>query len=166
MSCIHFSKSPAPASRRRDAISRGSRAASNLRGTITNGITANRRAEKFAYGSASDAQGREQIITGTGNVFADVGLPDPDERLLKARLAALVGETIAALGLTQTEAVEQLRIAQPDVSNLLRGRLRGFSLERLLEFAGILGNDLEITIRRAQSERQERRRGHVRLLVE
>lgn len=106
------------------------------------------------------------ITTGTGNVFADLGLPDPEERLLKARLAALIGETISALGLTQSAAAERLGVAQPDISNLMRGRLRGFSLERLLEFASILGNDIEITVRRFQPEPRERRRGHVRLLVE
>ena len=105
------------------------------------------------------------INTGTGNVFADLGLPDPDERLLKVRLAALIGETVSALGLTQTVAAERLRIAQPDVSNLLRGRLRGFSLERLCDFARILGNDIEITVRRPQNARQEGERGHIRLLV-
>lgn len=105
------------------------------------------------------------IHTGTGNVFADLGLPDPEKHLFKARLAALVGETISALGLTQTAAAERLGVTQPDVSNLLRGRLRGFSLERLIEFAGILGNDIEITVRRPRYERQERRRGHLKLLV-
>lgn len=75
------------------------------------------------------------VIAGTGNVFADLNMPDADDRLLKAQLAALIGETIAQLGLTQTAAAKLLGIAQPDVSSLLRGRLRGYSLERLIDFA-------------------------------
>jgi predicted XRE-type DNA-binding protein len=98
---------------------------------------------------------------GSGNVFADLGLPNPDERLLKARIAVVIGDTIARLGLTQTVAADRLGVAQPDVSNLLRGRLRGFSLERLLSFARALGNDIEITVRQPKFERE----GHLRVLV-
>ena len=111
------------------------------------------------------AEDEKTIAAGTGNVFADLGLPDADERLLKARLATVIGETIAHFGLTQTAAAQRLRIAQPDVSNLLRGRLRGFSLERLFDFARMLGNDIEITVRRPRREKPERQRGHVRMLV-
>jgi predicted XRE-type DNA-binding protein len=88
-------------------------------------------------------------------------LPDADDRLLKARLAVVIGETIAQLNLSQTSAAERLSIAQPDLSNLLRGRLRGYSLERLLGFARALGNDIEITVRRPEGERE----GHLRMLV-
>src|SRR3954465_8132447 len=88
-----------------------------------------------------------KIISGSGNVFADIGLPDADDRLTKARLASLIGETIADLGLSQTVAAKLLGITQPDVSNLLRGRLSGFSLERLFGLVRTLGNDIEIIIR-------------------
>jgi len=101
------------------------------------------------------------ITNGTGNVFADLNLPDSEDRLLKARLTAVISETITQLGLTQTAAAERLGIAQPDVSNILRGRLRGFSLERLFDFARALGNDIEITVRRPQRERE----GRLRMMV-
>jgi predicted XRE-type DNA-binding protein len=101
------------------------------------------------------------ITASSGNVFADLGLPDADDRLLKARLAVVVGDTIARLRLSQSAAAERLGITQPDVSNLVRGRLRGYSLERLLEFARALGNDIEITVKQPDFERE----GHLRILV-
>jgi len=101
------------------------------------------------------------ISPGSGNVFADLGLPDADDRLLKARLAVVIGDTIARLGLSQKAAAERLGIAQPDVSNLRRGRLRGYSLERLLGFARALGNDIVITVKRPEFERE----GHLQVLV-
>jgi predicted XRE-type DNA-binding protein len=101
------------------------------------------------------------ISPGSGNVFADLGLPGADDRLLKARLAVVIGDTIARLGLSQKAAAERLGVAQPDVSNLRRGRLRGYSLERLLGFARALGNDIVITVKRPESERE----GHLRVLV-
>jgi predicted XRE-type DNA-binding protein len=102
-----------------------------------------------------------EITIGSGNVFADLGLPDADDRLLKARILTVISDSVARLGLTQTAAAERLGIAQPDVSNLLRGRLRGYSLERLLSFARALGNDIEITVKISELERE----GHVRVLV-
>jgi predicted XRE-type DNA-binding protein len=105
------------------------------------------------------------IISGSGNVFADLDLPDADEHLLKARLAILVGEAIAQLGLTQSAAAERLHIAQPDVSNLLRGRLRGYSLERMFGFVRILGNDIDITVHRTAREPARLRQGHLRVRV-
>ena len=105
------------------------------------------------------------IISGSGNVFADLDLPDADEHLLKGRLASLIGETIAQLGLTQSAAAERLHISQPDVSNLLRGRLRGYSLVRMFGFVRILGNDIDITVHRAAREPARRRQGHLRVRV-
>jgi predicted XRE-type DNA-binding protein len=108
----------------------------------------------------------ESTITNSiGNVFADLGLGDADEHLLKARVALIVGETIAMLGLTQKAAADRLGIAQPDVSNILRGRLRGFSVDRLFDLARILGNDIEITVRRPAPARPREKQGHLRLLV-
>jgi len=63
--------------------------------------------------------------------------------------------------LTQTAAAKLLGIAQPDVSSLLRGRLRGYSLERLIDFARTLGNDVEIKVRRSKHET----RGRLSMLV-
>ena len=83
----------------------------------------------------------------SGNVFEDLGVPDSAEALAKADLAARIAEIIAERGLTQTGAAKLLGIDQPSVSDLIRGRLRGFSSDRLFRFLNALGRDVEIVIR-------------------
>ena len=83
----------------------------------------------------------------SGNVFADLGLPDAKDRLAKAELARKIGGIIVARRLTQTEAAALLGIDQPKISNLVRGRLQAFSLERLMRFLNILGRDVEIVVK-------------------
>ena len=91
----------------------------------------------------------EAVTVGGGNVFADLGLAHPEQRLAKARLAAEIGEIIRAGGMTQSEAGKLLGIDQPKVSMLMRGQLKDFSMERLFQFLNRLGRDIEIGIRRA-----------------
>jgi len=79
---------------------------------------------------------------GSGNVFADIGLPRPEERLAKADLAIRIAETIRGRRLTQNRAARILKIDQPKVSRLLHGRLSGFSTERLMHFLTLLGVDI------------------------
>lgn len=98
----------------------------------------------------------------SGNVFADLGLPDPDERLAKADLAIAIGREIDSRGLTQAEAAELLGVAQPDVSNLVRGRLSGYSIERLTRLLNALGQDVEIRIRPTGAGTE---RGHLRVAI-
>jgi predicted XRE-type DNA-binding protein len=86
------------------------------------------------------------VETSSGNVFADLGLPDADELLVKSELVRRIDQIIRENKMTQTEAARHLGIEQPDVSNLLRGRLRGYSTERLLRFLLLLGEDVQITI--------------------
>jgi predicted XRE-type DNA-binding protein len=74
----------------------------------------------------------ERFETGSGNVFADLGLPDPDMALKKAELAAKIAERIAANGWSQTKAAAVMDVDQPKVSAIIRGRLKDFSLERLI----------------------------------
>jgi len=93
---------------------------------------------------------RTRFETGSGNVFADIGIPEPEEALAKARLAEMVGETIEDLGLTQAQAGEFLGIDQGTVSKLLNGRLDGFSQARLIRYLNALGNDVEIVVRRVE----------------
>ena len=81
------------------------------------------------------------------NVFADLGFSDPEEALAKAELARRIGEIIRRRRLTQAQAARILSIDQPKVSHLLRGRLSGFSIERLFKFLNALGRDVEITVR-------------------
>jgi predicted XRE-type DNA-binding protein len=86
------------------------------------------------------------ITEGSGNVFADLGLPRPAERLLKAQLALEIDRFIQAKGWTQAEAARSIGITQPEVSNMLRGRLAGFSVDRLLTIVNKLGHTVEVRI--------------------
>jgi predicted XRE-type DNA-binding protein len=88
------------------------------------------------------------ITRGGGNIFADLGLPNADEHMLKARLVICIDKMIEHAGLTQHAAAKKMGVSQPDVSDLLRGRFEGFSLERLLGFVRALGSDVEIKVKR------------------
>jgi len=105
---------------------------------------------------------RIEVEEGRGNVFADIGLPNPEERLAKADLAIRIAETIRTRRLTQTRAAHLLKIDQPKISRLLRGQLSGFSTERLLHFLTLLGRDVEITIKPVP---RSRRQGHLRVVA-
>jgi predicted XRE-type DNA-binding protein len=82
----------------------------------------------------------------SGNVFADLGLPNAEELRAKADLAFEISRTIDERELTQAEAAEILGVDQPKVSALVRGRLSGFSMERLYRFLNALGKDVEILV--------------------
>ena len=89
---------------------------------------------------------------GSGNVFADLGLPHAEQELLKARLTLQIYKLITARGLTQAKAGDILGIKQPHVSALMRNRAGTFSVERLMEFLTALGQDVEITVRPTRKE--------------
>ena len=93
------------------------------------------------------------VTEGGGNVFADMGLPDPEERLLKARLASMIYDVTEARGWTQKRSAEVLGVTQPDVSNLVNGRLKNFSVERLLHFLSKLDQRVTITVQDETSKR-------------
>src|ERR1051325_10171117 len=80
-------------------------------------------------------------------VFADLGLPNPEQELLKARLTLQIYKIIKARGLTQTQAGDVLGIKQPHVSALMRNRAGNFSVGRLIEFLTALGQDVRITVK-------------------
>lgn len=82
-----------------------------------------------------------------GNVFADLGLPKPDDLLAKGRLAAKIIEEIQRRRLTQSQAAALLGIDEPKISALKQGKLSGFSIERLLRFLLLLGRDVDITVK-------------------
>jgi predicted XRE-type DNA-binding protein len=86
-------------------------------------------------------------IVGSSNVFADLGHPRPAEALAKAELARKIGAIIERRGLTQAMAAEILEVDQPKVSALTRGRLAGFSLDRLVRFLVLLGSDVKIVVK-------------------
>ena len=97
-----------------------------------------------------------EIERSSGNVFADLGLPDADAHMLKAELVARIGKIIRERRLKQVEAAELLGLSQPDVSRLLRGNFREYSLERLLRLLARLGHDVDIVIREFSSEQTGR----------
>ena len=85
-------------------------------------------------------------VVSSGNVFADLGLPNPEEALAKAELANKISVLIQERKLTQAKAAKLLGIDQPTVSMLRRGRLTGLSIERLMRFLLLLGQDIRITV--------------------
>ena len=101
---------------------------------------------------------KTQVERGSGNVFADLDLPNPDTHLVKADLVARIDDIIRKRGLTQAQAAHQLGLSQPDVSRLLRGRFRQYSVERLLRLLLALGRDVDIVIKNPRKKRPGRLR--------
>ena len=97
-----------------------------------------------------------RIERGGGNVFEDLGYPDADAHLLKAELVTRIDGIIRQRGLKQIEAARLLGLSQPDVSRLLRGNFREYSIERLLRLLTKLGRDVEIVIRQSRSQQHGR----------
>ena len=91
------------------------------------------------------------VERGSGSVFADLGFPDADAHLVKADLVSRIDDIVRDRGLTQTEAARLMGLSQPDVSRLLRGDFREYSLERLLRLLNALGRDIDIVIRKPSS---------------
>jgi predicted XRE-type DNA-binding protein len=88
------------------------------------------------------------------NVFADLGVENPEEALAKAELARQIAKLIKKKKLTQKQAADILGIDQPKISALIRGRLHSFSLERLIRFLNELGQDVRIMVGPSQSSSQ------------
>ena len=86
------------------------------------------------------------VREGSGDVFADLGIPDSAGALAKADIAIQIASAIKRRRLTQAEAAVLLGVDQADVSDLVRGKLKGFSTDRLLRFLSALGQDVEIVI--------------------
>jgi predicted XRE-type DNA-binding protein len=92
------------------------------------------------------AKEKIKVTLSSGNIFADLGVENPEEYQLKARLARLINKIVAERGWTQVETAKALNIKQPHVSELSRGLLDHFSVERLLHFLGQLGHGVTITV--------------------
>jgi len=99
-----------------------------------------------------------KIEKGSTNVYADLGMADAEEMLVKAQLATKIGDIIKRRKLTQVQAAQLLGITQPKLSGLLRGQFRGISETKMLECLTRLGRDVEIVIKSAPRSRTE---GHV-----
>ena len=95
----------------------------------------------------------ERITRGSGNVFADLGYPDAEERQTKLRLAHAINSVIGERQLTQSAAAARLGVSQPKISALANYRLEGFSVERLMGFLTALDRDVEIVIRKKPKSR-------------
>src|SRR5689334_21545729 len=98
----------------------------------------------------------ETCIIGSENPFADLGLPNPEERLARARLLCYIVAEIKLRGLSQTQAAALLGVPQPHISLLLQAKMSNFSLERLLQMVARLGQDVTISFQPTAGER-----GHV-----
>jgi predicted XRE-type DNA-binding protein len=91
----------------------------------------------------------KQLVTrSSGNVFADLRLPNPEEKQTKVRLALAINQIIEDQHLSQGTAARRLKINQPKISALSHYRLEGFSVERLMNFLTALDRDVDIVIRR------------------
>lgn len=88
----------------------------------------------------------------SANVFEDIGLPDSETHLAKAKIVQTLSRIISAKGLTQAEAGTRLGLSQPKVSALLSGQFRGYSVERLLRFVNALNHNVLIVIEAEEME--------------
>lgn len=104
----------------------------------------------------------KRVTKSSGNVFADIGVRNPDEALVKARLARVIARAIEAKHMTQSDAADLLGIDQPKVSNLVRGKLTGFSIDRLFRFLTVLGSDIEIVVKDGAKQNKP---GHMKVAV-
>jgi len=142
MCCTPSRRSPRPARPRRNAtlISSGSVWRMQI------AITEKGRTEM------STKKAKPCATDGSGNVFADLGLPNPEQELVKASLTLRIHRIIRQRGLTQKEAAALLGVKQPQVSLLMRNRSGNFSMGRLIDFLTALGQDVQITVRTTRKE--------------
>ncbi len=105
---------------------------------------------------------KTEVRKSSGNIFQDLEVSSPDEVHAKAELTARIADIISSRGLSQAAAAKVLHIDQPKVSALLRGRLSGFSTERLMKFLTALGRDVEIVVRTRSAH--ARGHGHIQVL--
>lgn len=98
---------------------------------------------------------RSKITPSSGNVYADLGFPNPSEHALKAELVRRIAKALKAQSLTQAEAAKALAIGQPDVSKMLAGQFRQFSVERLMRFLVALGHDVKIVVEPARATKSK-----------
>jgi len=104
----------------------------------------------------------EKIEVGSGNVFADLGFEDAEERLLRAQLATEITQLIKKKGWTQAQTAERTGLDQPKVSRLLRGHVSGFSADRLFAILNRIGHSVEVRI--SPKERSPEK-SHTRVMI-
>ena len=96
---------------------------------------------------------RTRVTKSTGNIYADLGVKHAEEHAIKAELVHQIAAILKEEGLTQKDTAVRLGIAQPDVSRMLAGHFRQFSVERLMRFLVALGQDVKIVVRPAAAAR-------------
>lgn len=109
--------------------------------------------------TSTDATVRSEASS--GNVFADLGIPNPEIALAKAELVQRIRDIISERKLTQARAASLLGLDQPKVSALVRGRVDGYSMDRLFRFLNALGQDIEINVRSTNSRKGDRERAGI-----
>lgn len=102
------------------------------------------------------------VTQGSGNIFADLRLPNAEEHLLKAQIVTMIAATVKSRGLPQVAVARIIGVTQPDVSKILRGNFEGFSLERLLSFLMALGHNVKMCIEPANENYAP---GHLRVAL-
>ena len=102
-----------------------------------------------------------EVIKSSGNVFADLGSNNPEELKLKAKIAASVNSIIKHRHITQAQAASVLGVSQPQVSDLKKGKLKHFSVERLFDLLNALDRDVEIIIKKKNPRTQREARTEV-----
>lgn len=105
-----------------------------------------------------------RVERGSDNVFADLGLPNPEVALAKAELVRRIRALIAERKLTQAAAGKALGLDQPKVSALMRGRVAGYSIDRLFRFLNALGQEVEIVVRPADAAESDVGQRRIRVL--
>jgi len=100
----------------------------------------------LAMKSRKSRANNEEFEISSGNVFADLGFQDAEERLLIAKLATKIAQLIKSKGWTQAQTADRIALDQPKVSRLLRGQLSGFSTDRLFAVLNRLGHSVEVRI--------------------
>ena len=104
----------------------------------------------------------EKVEISSGNVFADLGFEDSEERLLKAKLASKIAQLIEQKGWTLAQTAARTALDQPKVSRLLRGQLSGFSADRLFAVLNRLGHSVEVRI---SAKERAPEKSHTRVMI-
>jgi len=105
----------------------------------------------------ANGKSKTTVVQSSGNVFADLGLQNADEKQTKVRLAVAINQSLLGRRVSQIPAAGLLKISQPKISALANYRLDGFSAERLMHFLNALDCDVEIVIRRKPRSRKAAR---------
>jgi predicted XRE-type DNA-binding protein len=112
---------------------------------------------RIMRGDMAKRKTKSDVVPSSGNVFADLGIANPEEKQTKVRLAVAINQIIQGGKLSQTAAARRLKVNQPKVSALSNYQLEGFSVERLMNFVTALDRDVDIVIRRMPKSRKSGR---------